>query len=124
MFEVPLPFVVLVNIYQYCNILEDFPRWLLAVFKHLFEHDSLYKKLNSYFVHIFLTSVVICNVNLYLFYHLQQILCFWTLSIVLSLFRNRPVYFSKHNVSETGFCLCLQVKPTQLSPIDRASPYY
>jgi hypothetical protein len=34
-----------------------------------------------------------------------------------------PVYFSKHNVSETGFCLRLQVKPTQLGPINRASPY-
>jgi hypothetical protein len=34
-----------------------------------------------------------------------------------------PVYFSKHNVSETGFCPRLQVKPTQLGPIDRASPY-
>jgi hypothetical protein len=31
--------------------------------------------------------------------------------------------FSKHNVSETGFCLRLQVKPTQLGLIDRASPY-
>jgi sporulation-control protein spo0M len=39
-----------------------------------------------------------------------QILCFWTLSIVLSLSKNRPVYFSKHKVSETGFCLRLQVK--------------
>jgi hypothetical protein len=36
---------------------------------------------------------------------------------------HRPVYFSKHNVSETGFCLRLQVKPTELGPIDRASPY-
>jgi hypothetical protein len=36
---------------------------------------------------------------------------------------HRPVYFSKHNVSETGFCLCVQVIPTQLGPIDRASPY-
>jgi hypothetical protein len=35
----------------------------------------------------------------------------------------RPVYFSKHKVSETGFCFRLQVKPTQLDPIDRASPY-
>jgi hypothetical protein len=51
-----------------------------------------------------------------------QILCFWTLSIVLPLSKNHPVYFSKHNVSETGFCLRLQVKPTQLGPIDRASP--
>jgi hypothetical protein len=34
-----------------------------------------------------------------------------------------PVSLSKYNVSETGFCLRLQVKPTQLGPIDRASPY-
>jgi hypothetical protein len=48
---------------------------------------------------------------------------FWILSIVLSVSKNRPVYFSKHNISETGFCLRLQVKPTQFVPIDRASPY-
>jgi hypothetical protein len=48
-----------------------------------------------------------------------QILCFWTLSIV---FVYRHLYFSKHNVSETGFCLRLQVKSAQLGPIDRASP--
>jgi hypothetical protein len=35
----------------------------------------------------------------------------------------RPVYFPEHNVSETGFCLRLQVKHTQLGPIDRANPY-
>jgi hypothetical protein len=29
--------------------------------------------------------------------------------------KHRPVYISKHNVSETGFCLRLQVKPTQLA---------
>jgi hypothetical protein len=34
-----------------------------------------------------------------------------------------PVYISKHNVSETGVCLRPQVKPTQLGPIDRVSPY-
>jgi hypothetical protein len=46
-----------------------------------------------------------------------QILCFWTLSIV-------PVLFSSnHNVSETEFCLRLQVKPTQLGPINRARAY-
>jgi hypothetical protein len=39
------------------------------------------------------------------------------------IWKHRPVYFSKHNVSDTGFCLRLQVKPTQLGPIDRASPY-
>jgi hypothetical protein len=35
---------------------------------------------------------------------------------------SRP-FFKKHNVSETGFCLRPQVKPTQLDPIYRASPY-
>jgi hypothetical protein len=43
--------------------------------------------------------------------------CFWTLSIVLF------YLFKTYNVSETGFCLRLKVKPTQLGPIDRASPY-
>jgi hypothetical protein len=37
--------------------------------------------------------------------------------------KHRPVYFSKHNISETRFCLHHQVKPTQLGPINRASPY-
>jgi hypothetical protein len=37
--------------------------------------------------------------------------------------KHRPVYFSKHNVSKTAFCLRLRVKYTQLGPIDRASPY-
>jgi hypothetical protein len=35
----------------------------------------------------------------------------------------RPVYISKHNVSETGFYLRPQVKPTLLGTIDRASPH-
>jgi hypothetical protein len=39
------------------------------------------------------------------------------------IYKDRPVYFSKHNVSETGFCLRFQVKPTQLGPIDRTRPY-
>jgi hypothetical protein len=46
-----------------------------------------------------------------------KLFCNWTLSIVL-FFLKKP-----HNVSETGFCLRLQVAPTQLGPIDRASPY-
>jgi hypothetical protein len=29
------------------------------------------------------------------------------------------IFYFKHDVSETGFCLHLQVKPTQLGPIDR-----
>jgi hypothetical protein len=36
---------------------------------------------------------------------------------------HRSVYISKHDVSETGFCLRLQVKHTQLVSIDRASSY-
>jgi hypothetical protein len=30
----------------------------------------------------------------------------------------RPVLYSKHDVSETGFYLCPQVEPTQLESID------
>jgi hypothetical protein len=37
--------------------------------------------------------------------------------------KHSPVYISKHNVSETRFCLRFQVKPTQLCPNDGASPY-
>jgi hypothetical protein len=40
-----------------------------------------------------------------------QVLCFWTLSIVLFLF--------KTYVSDTGFCIHLQIEPTRLGPIDR-----
>jgi hypothetical protein len=37
---------------------------------------------------------------------------------------HRLVHFlNNHNVSETGFYIRPQVKPTQLDPIDRASPY-
>jgi hypothetical protein len=54
-----------------------------------------------------------------------QILCFWTLSIVLSLYKNIVLFLQllQNSILETGFCLCLQVKPTQLGPIARASPY-
>jgi hypothetical protein len=34
--------------------------------------------------------------------------------------KHRSVYISKHNVSQTGFCLRLTVKPTQSRPIDRS----
>jgi hypothetical protein len=33
----------------------------------------------------------------------------------------RPVFYLKHDVSETEFCLRLQAEPTLLGPIDRAS---
>jgi hypothetical protein len=35
---------------------------------------------------------------------------------------HRPVAYLKHDILETGFCLRLQVVPTQLGQIDRASP--
>jgi hypothetical protein len=56
-------------------------------------------------------------------YSVVQILRFWTLYIFLSLPKRRPVYFLEHYVSETGFCLRIQVRATHLGPIDRASPY-
>jgi hypothetical protein len=34
---------------------------------------------------------------------------------------HRPVFYLKHDVSETGFCLRLLVEPPQLGPIDRAN---
>jgi hypothetical protein len=49
----------------------------------------------------------------------SQLLCFWTLSSILFLFK------TTQNIFDTEFCLCLhclQVEPTQLGPIDRASP--
>jgi hypothetical protein len=45
-----------------------------------------------------------------------QMLCFWTLSIFLPLSKKPPIYITKHNVSETGFCLRFQVKSAQLGP--------
>jgi hypothetical protein len=36
--------------------------------------------------------------------------------------KHHPVYISKHHVLESG--LSLQLKPTQLGPIDRANPFY
>jgi hypothetical protein len=51
-----------------------------------------------------------------------QILCFGHYPSSCLCLKHHPVYFSKHDVSQTGFCLRLQVKPTQLGPIDRASP--
>jgi hypothetical protein len=46
-----------------------------------------------------------------------------TFSIVLFSSKHHPVDIPNHNVSDTGFCLRFRVKPTQLIPIDRASPY-
>jgi hypothetical protein len=55
---------------------------------------------------------------------LTEILYFWTLPIVLILSKTLSHLYLKHNVSETGFCIHFQAKPTQLGPVDRASPYF
>jgi hypothetical protein len=34
---------------------------------------------------------------------------------------HHPVFYLKHDVSETGSCLHLQVEPTQVRPVNRAS---
>jgi hypothetical protein len=51
-----------------------------------------------------------------------QLICCWTLSTILSILK-KPSCFFQNNVSGTGFCPRLQVKPTQLGPIDRVSSY-
>jgi hypothetical protein len=61
------------------------------------------------------SSIKKCFLSVQASYEIIKLLCLWTLSIVL--------LFKTHNVSETGFCLRLQMTPTQLGPIDRASPY-
>jgi hypothetical protein len=35
---------------------------------------------------------------------------------------HRPVFYLEHVISETGFCLLLQVEPTQMGPIERTGP--
>jgi hypothetical protein len=35
---------------------------------------------------------------------------------------SRPLFDLKHGISETGFCLRLQVEPTYVDRIDRGSP--
>jgi hypothetical protein len=47
----------------------------------------------------------------------------FTSIMFLDIIQSLVHFLKNHNVSETGFCLRLQVKPTQLDPIDRASPY-
>jgi hypothetical protein len=38
-------------------------------------------------------------------------------------FNHHPVFIYEHRLLETGFYLRLQVKLTQLGPIDTATPY-
>jgi hypothetical protein len=47
----------------------------------------------------------------------------WYINITITILdiMHRPVFYLKHDVSETGFCLRLQVEPTQLCAIAKAS---
>lgn len=41
---------------------------------------------------------------------------------VLFLFKTSSCFYLKHDISENGFFLSLQVEPTRMDPTDRASP--
>jgi hypothetical protein len=71
-------------------------------------YDSVYFVLNTEY------CCVDCHTLVY-------ILC--TLIMFLDII-HCPFSNLKHNVSETGFCLRLQVEPTQLDPMDRDSAYF
>jgi hypothetical protein len=47
----------------------------------------------------------------------------WYINITITILNNihRPVFYLKHDVSDTEFCLRLQVESTQMCPVDRAS---
>jgi hypothetical protein len=48
-------------------------------------------------------------------------LWWWYINITITVLDiiHPPVLYLKHNDSETGFCSCFQVEPTQLGPKDR-----
>jgi hypothetical protein len=53
----------------------------------------------------------------------NKLLCFWTLSIVLFLSKNTVLFIFQNTTFWRLDSVCLQVKPTQLGPIDRDCPY-
>jgi hypothetical protein len=50
----------------------------------------------------------------------------WYINITITILDiiHRIVFYLKLDISETGFCLCLQVEHTQLSPIEEGSVVY
>jgi hypothetical protein len=56
-------------------------------------------------------------------WYLSTNIIFLDIILVLSLSKSTVLFIFQNNVSETGFGLRLQVKPIQLGPIGRASPY-
>jgi hypothetical protein len=63
----------------------------------------------------------VCKITLYRSIGLWR----WYINISITILDIilRPVFYLKHDVLETGFCLRLQVEPTQLGLRDRASLY-
>jgi hypothetical protein len=80
-------------------------RWWCSLTAHIFIPVSAF--------HLFVNGTV----------NVHQILNFKTWIDQQTILDNihRPVFYLKHVVSKTGFCLGLQGKPTQVGPIDRAS---
>jgi hypothetical protein len=74
--------------------------------------ESLVSKVTDFFI-VKMSSLWLWNVYSSHFTNHIQLLCFWTLSVILFSFHTR-------NVSESEFSLRLQVEPTQLGQIARA----
>jgi hypothetical protein len=68
-------------------------------------------------------NTVLLKKYVYVIHDMSKYYVFWYYPLSCLCLKHCHVYFSKHNVLVTGFCPHLQVKPTQLGPIDRASPY-
>jgi hypothetical protein len=47
----------------------------------------------------------------------------WYINITITIFNiiHRPLFYLKHDASETGFCLRPQVRPTEMGPIEALS---
>jgi hypothetical protein len=61
------------------------------------------------------------NLSLSHFYQITVSKLYPIITITVLGIIHRPIFYLKHDISETEFCLCLQVEPTQLGPINRAS---
>jgi hypothetical protein len=68
------------------------------------------------------TPIRIRSITLWPWYISTNIMLLHIIHRPVFIWKHRPVYISKHNVSETGFCLRFQVKPTRLGPIVELVP--
>jgi hypothetical protein len=95
---------------------ECFFFWAVSTRRYNFKRswESLVPKVTDFIVKM--SSLWLWNVYSSHFTNHIQLLCSWTLSVILFSFETR-------NVSESEFSLRLQVEPTQLGQIDRARRY-